>query len=64
MLLRTGCAQGPHVFEAHYNAALLAWRQGDLQDAWERVSAALAAFPGHTESQELRRQLRAELMAL
>ncbi|KAI8471721.1 MAG: TRP protein for flagellar function [Monoraphidium minutum] len=63
-LLRTACAQGPHVFEAHYNAALLAWRQGDYQEAWARVGGALAAFPGHTESQELRRLLRAELMAL
>jgi hypothetical protein len=31
-----GCG---HVFELHYNAALLAHRQGDLQEALSQVGA-------------------------
>jgi len=62
--LRTGCTQAPHVFEPFYNAALLAWRRGDLQEAWERLGGALAAFPAHTESLDLKKRIRAQLMAL
>lgn len=62
--LRTACTAAPHAFEPAYNAALLAWRGGDLQEAWARVGAALDAFPGHAASRELHGQIRAELTAL
>jgi hypothetical protein len=62
--LSTACAAGPFVFEPHFNAALAAWRRGDLQEAWARVGAALEAFPGHAEGQQLRKYIRAKLMAL
>jgi ribosomal 50S subunit-associated protein YjgA (DUF615 family) len=52
------------VFEPHYNAALAAWRRGDIQEAWACVGTALEVFPAHADSQELRRLIRAKLVAL
>ena len=40
-----------------YNHALVAFRLGDFQEAFERVEKALEAFPEHAESVELRKQL-------
>jgi hypothetical protein len=34
---RAGIKAADHVFELHYNAALLAHRQGDLQEAVSQV---------------------------
>lgn len=48
----------PHVFEPHFNAALVANRVGDLQDSFDLVSKSLAAFPEHTDSKELLNTLR------
>jgi len=36
--LRAGVRVADHVFELHYNLALLAHRQGDLQEAMMQVS--------------------------
>ena len=44
--------------EALYNAALLAFKLGDFQQAFTCCTKALAAFPDHAESLELRKQLR------
>jgi tetratricopeptide repeat protein 8 len=43
--------------EPFYNHALVAFRQGDFQEAFERVEKALEAFPEHAEGLELRKQL-------
>jgi tetratricopeptide repeat protein 8 len=43
--------------EPFYNHALVAFRLGDFQEAFERVEKALEAFPEHAESVELRKQL-------
>jgi tetratricopeptide repeat protein 8 len=42
-----------HLFEPFYNGALLAFKSGDFQEAYQQVNKALAIFPGHTESREL-----------
>lgn len=39
-------------------AALLAYKLGDFQESYEQVTKALLAFPGHSDSQELHKQLR------
>ncbi|KAF8055912.1 Ttc8 [Scenedesmus sp. PABB004] len=62
--LHAGAKAAPHVYELRYNAALLAHRQGDLQEALEQVDQALQLFPDHADSLELKRQLRAQLTAL
>jgi len=42
---KTGMCGCEHVFELHYNAALLAHKRGDLQDAFSQVrSGALKAL--------------------
>lgn len=53
-----------HVFELSFNAALLAFKQGNLQASFEACSRALAAYPDHTESQDLMRQLKAHFALL
>ncbi|WIA20159.1 hypothetical protein OEZ85_006009 [Tetradesmus obliquus] len=61
---RAGMKAADHVFELHYNAALLAHRQGDLQEAVSQVKEALALYPEHTDSLELKKLLKAQLNAL
>jgi tetratricopeptide repeat protein 8 len=43
--------------EPFYNHALCAFREGDFQQAFERVERALEAFPEHAEGLELRKML-------
>jgi tetratricopeptide repeat protein 8 len=43
--------------EPFYNHALIAFRRGDFQEAFERVEKALEAFPEHAEGLELKKQL-------
>lgn len=62
--LRTACASAPPgAVEPHFNAALLAWRRGDLTEALDRSRAALASSPGHGPSEELLRRVRERLVA-
>eukprot|EP00879_Flechtneria_rotunda_P021995 GHRR01023196.1.p1 GENE.GHRR01023196.1~~GHRR01023196.1.p1 ORF type:complete len:416 (+),score=162.18 GHRR01023196.1:766-2013(+) len=61
---RSGAKAADHVFELHYNLALLAHKQGDLQEAVSQVDQALVINPEHTDSLDLKKQLRAQLMAL
>ena len=42
------------LYEAWYNGALLAWRLGDVASAHTQVARALAAFPAHAESNQLK----------
>lgn len=61
---RTGHKISPHVYEPFYNGALLAQKQGNLQESYVLVTKALEAYPEHTESRELLRQLRQQLILL
>ncbi|MEW5311240.1 MAG: hypothetical protein WDW38_002972 [Sanguina aurantia] len=61
---KTGQRQAGHVFEVYYNTALLAFKQGDFQESFEQVNLALEAYPGHTESHELLKQLKSHFTML
>ncbi|KAF0699153.1 Aste57867_10274 [Aphanomyces stellatus] len=49
------------MFEPSYNRALLAYKVGDFQDAYTKVTKALQVYPEHSDSLELKRQLEAFL---
>ena len=48
----------PHMFEPFFNGALLAYKLGDFQEAYELAQKALKAFPDHHDTHELLKQLR------
>lgn len=52
------------MYEPTYNAALLAFKLGEFQEAYMQVQASLAAFPDHTDSQELLKQLKQHFAGL
>ena len=52
------------MFEPAFNAALLANRAGDYQEAFKQATAALAAYPGHGDSEELLKELRQHFSSL
>mmetsp|Transcript_29953 Transcript_29953/g.97554 ORF Transcript_29953/g.97554 Transcript_29953/m.97554 type:complete len:510 (+) Transcript_29953:54-1583(+) len=56
---QTGARLAEHMFEPYFNGGLLAFKLGDFQESHELASKALAAFPDHTDSKELLKQLRA-----
>lgn len=45
----------PHGYEAWYNGALISMRAGNLQDCYSQAQSASAAFPDHTDTQDLLR---------
>lgn len=61
---RSGQKQAAHVFELHYNGALLAFKLGDFQESFELVTNSLDAYPEHTESHELLKQLKSHFTML
>ena len=56
--------EGDHTFEPYFNGALMAFKAGDFQDSFDLVSKALSAFPDHTESHELLKQLKSHFSLL
>jgi len=52
---RSSQEAGAALFEPHYNAALAAYKGGQLERSYEQVNLALAHFPDHNDSQELLR---------
>ena len=54
----TASRLAPHMFEPYFNGALLAFKLGDFQESFELVSKSLEAFPDHSDSAELMRQLK------
>lgn len=52
------------MYEPTYNGALLAFKLGEFQEAFTQVTASLAAYPDHTDSQELLRQLKQHFAGL
>ena len=53
----TAAQMAPHLFEPAYNGALLAYKVGDLQQSFELTHKAKAAFDGHTDTDDLLKQL-------
>ena len=50
--------EAEHAFEPAYNHALLAFKTGEFQEAYERVEKALECYPEHADSVELKKQLK------
>jgi tetratricopeptide repeat protein 8 len=48
----------PHMFEPFFNGALVSFKLGDCQESFELAQKALEAFPEHTDSKELIKQLK------
>ena len=53
----------PHAYEAWYNGALVSMRAGNLQDCYSQAQSALDAFPEHSDTQDLLKQLQAQFNA-
>ncbi|KAF5838486.1 TRP protein for flagellar function [Dunaliella salina] len=51
-------------YEPYFNGALLSFKLGDLQEAFNQVTKSLELFPEHHESLELRKQLKAHFTML
>jgi tetratricopeptide repeat protein 8 len=51
----------PTMYEALYNGALMAHKAGELEKAYQKVTASLETFPEHAQSQELLRMITAQL---
>lgn len=56
--LHTASRLSPHMFEPFFNGSLLAFKLGEFQESYEMVNSALEAFPEHSDSVELVRQLK------
>ena len=54
----------PHAYEAWYNGALVSMRAGNLQDCYSQAKSALEAFPDHTDTQDLLKQVQIQFNAL
>ena len=61
---RVGQKEGDHTFEPYFNGALLAFKTGDFQESFDLVSKALSAYPEHTESLDLLKQLKSHFSLL
>jgi len=46
-----------HLHEPHYNAALLAYKLGEFETSFEQASKSKAAFPAHSDTVDLLKQL-------
>lgn len=47
-----------YLYEPMYNAALLSFQLGELQESFNLVNKALQIFPDHADSKELLENLR------
>ena len=54
----------PLAYEAWYNGALVSMRAGNLQECYSQATSALAAFPDHSDTQDLLKQLQLQFNAL
>ncbi|KAM6274549.1 tetratricopeptide repeat protein 8 isoform 2-T2 [Porphyrio hochstetteri] len=57
-LLQTASSLAPHMYEPHFNFAVLSEKVGDLQRSYTAAQKSEAAFPGHVDTQELIKQLK------
>ena len=54
----------PKAYEAWYNGALVSMRAGNLQKCYSQAKSALAAFPDHSDTQDLLKQMHLQFNAL
>ncbi|XP_061853884.1 tetratricopeptide repeat protein 8 isoform X1 [Colius striatus] len=57
-LLQTASSLAPHMYEPHFNFAILSEKVGDLQRSYTAALKSEAAFPGHVDTQQLIKQLK------
>ncbi|XP_054056268.1 tetratricopeptide repeat protein 8 isoform X2 [Rissa tridactyla] len=57
-LLQTASSLAPHMYEPHFNFAILSEKVGDLQRSYTAAQKSAEAFPGHVDTQELIKQLK------
>uniref|UniRef100_A0AC35FMZ3 Tetratricopeptide repeat protein 8 n=1 Tax=Panagrolaimus sp. PS1159 TaxID=55785 RepID=A0AC35FMZ3_9BILA len=56
-LFLSSVAKGPHLFEAHYNLALICSRLGNYEESMKAVKQSLVLFPEHVYSIQLKKKL-------
>lgn len=54
----------PQAYEAWYNGALVSLRTGNLEDCYKQAQCAIEAFPDHSDTQDLLKQLQTQFNAL
>lgn len=54
----------PHAYEAWYNGALVSMRKGNLEDCYKQARCALEAFPDHSDTKDLLKQMQQQFNAL
>ncbi|XP_059675330.1 tetratricopeptide repeat protein 8 isoform X4 [Gavia stellata] len=57
-LLQTASSLAPHMYEPHFNFAILSEKIGDLQRSYTAAQKSEEAFPGHVDTQQLIKQLK------
>ncbi|XP_059706103.1 tetratricopeptide repeat protein 8 isoform X2 [Haemorhous mexicanus] len=57
-LLQTASSLAPHMYEPHFNVAILSEKVGDLQRSYTAAQKSEEAFPGHVDTQQLIKQLK------
>ncbi|XP_050191632.1 tetratricopeptide repeat protein 8 isoform X3 [Myiozetetes cayanensis] len=57
-LLQTASSLAPHLYEPHFNFAILSEKVGDLQRSYTAAQKSEEAFPGHVDTQQLIKQLK------
>uniref|UniRef100_A0A803W1L6 Tetratricopeptide repeat domain 8 n=1 Tax=Ficedula albicollis TaxID=59894 RepID=A0A803W1L6_FICAL len=57
-LLQTASSLAPHMYEPHFNTAILSEKVGDLQRSYTAAQKSEEAFPGHVDTQQLLKQLK------
>ncbi|XP_054828672.1 tetratricopeptide repeat protein 8 isoform X3 [Eublepharis macularius] len=58
VFLQTASSLAPHMYEPHFNIAVLSDKVGDLQRSYIAAQKSEAAFPEHVDTQELIKQLK------
>ncbi|XP_075568623.1 tetratricopeptide repeat protein 8 isoform X4 [Pelecanus crispus] len=63
-LLQTASSLAPHMYEPHFNFAILSEKVGDLQSSYVAARKSEEAFPGHVDTQQLIKQLKQHFAVL
>ncbi|XP_048341733.1 tetratricopeptide repeat protein 8 isoform X2 [Sphaerodactylus townsendi] len=58
VFLQTASSLAPHLYEPHFNIALLSDKVGDLQRSYVAAQKSEEAFPEHLDTQQLIKQLK------
>ena len=54
----------PHTYEPHFNMALLSDGSGDLQTSYRAVNKSLEAYPDHSDSKQLLKNIKSHFTSL